>query len=325
MMTTNYAAQLAKLDFYADWSSIPDFHTEIDPFDYRGRLGVYKLMMDALNVKGAFGAFNEKNVFWGYIFQVAWQWRSGRLTLPNTEPGRIHPHSMWGYANYSLSVIPMIAAINVGIIKPLAIRPPYEHGVIDYARGGGGEPYVVPDEFSMALPAWTHFFRTALERRPGDDLEALRFALWTAHKKSLEGAAITIAERGGHYHTSTELDFLAGWSRMVDFLGAAAWRTDLDFMLEHGLGVLPERTLTADDRAGRIRNLSPLVNANLVNIMGLAHQSKARFGWNLFLWKRAMRSRQARDEVLTMLNATFNPTPQNRRARMRLFRYMLSP
>lgn len=112
---------------------------------------------------------------------------------------------------------------------------------------------------------------------------------------------------------------------MVDFLGTAAWRTDLEFMLEYGTGVLPPRLLTDQDIPGHVPELNAAMNINLANIVGLAHQSKRRFDFNLWLWKRAMRSLAARDEVVKMLDATFNPSPQNVAERRRLLRYILAP
>jgi hypothetical protein len=128
----------------------------------------------------------------------------------------------------------------------------------------------------------------------------------------------------GHVHSKTEIDFYTGWIRMVDFLGTAAWPTDLVFMLDNGSGVLPERLLTDNDVPGKIADMEARVNNNLVNVIGLTRQSKLRFDFNLWLWKRAMRSRAARDEVVTMLDATFNPSPKNVAERRRLLRYMLA-
>jgi hypothetical protein len=49
-----------------------------------------------------------------------------------------------------------------------------------------------------------------------------------------------------------------------------------------------------------------------------------RFQLNLWMWRRAMRSRAARNDVLAMLDATFNPSPKNVQERRRLLRYMLA-
>jgi hypothetical protein len=46
---------------------------------------------------------------------------------------------------------------------------------------------------------------------------------------------------------------------------------------------------------------------------------------NVGLWRRAMRTRRARDDVLTLLDAVFNPGPANRAARRRLVGSVLRP
>lgn len=317
-MISDYTAQL---DFYPVWSSLPPNPIELDPFDYEGRLGVYKLLIDALS--GAFGAENELNPLWSGVFQLAWMWRSGRLVLPDTPPGRIHAHSVWGYLNHTVSVIPLIAAINEGIVKPIRILAPYDHGVIDYAHGGS--QYVVPDAFSYALPAWSKFFQQASQLRSGDPLEPLRFTLWKAYEKSLEAAKPTIEARAYHYLSRTELSFLYGWMRMMSYLGAAAWRTDLDFIRQHGFGMLPERVLSSDDHPGRIRGMSAAVNINLRTIVKLNKLSNFNYRLNLFLWKRAMRSAGARADALNLLHAAFNPVRENRRERLRILGGALKP
>lgn len=325
-MVATHLSQLARADFFPEWSSLPSFAAEIDPFAYTGRLLVHKLVLDALNVHGAFGAGNELNPFWGNVFHLAWQWRSQRLTLPNSEPGRIHPHSMWGYANYAVSVIPLIAAINTGALKPVAVLPPYEHGVISYAHGGGKSAYIVPDEFSEALPAWSEFFRAALDLKPGDpDLDPLRFLFWRAQRASLLGVVPTIDERGLHYHTRNELNFMLGWIRLVDYWGAAAWRSDLDFMLRHGVGGLPERQLTADDKPGRSRGLSPRASMMIAALLKLTQQSKFRAALDLFWWKRAMRSPRARADAVELLDAKLHPETASPPTRSRLRRLMFLP
>ncbi len=51
---------------------------------------------------------------------------------------------------------------------------------------------------------------------------------------------------------------------------------------------------------------------------------RMRFDFNLWLWKRAMRTRRARREAPAMLDATFNPSPKNVEEQRRLTRYMLA-
>lgn len=109
---------------------------------------------------------------------------------------------------------------------------------------------------------------------------------------------------------------------MVDYLGAAAWRTDFDFMTEHGLDVLPERLL---DRHTDLRTLPDKVRRNVVNVVRLANTSPRRHTLNLWLWRRTMRTRPTRDNVLSLLDAMFDPKPENAAARRRLLGYLLRP
>jgi hypothetical protein len=308
------------------WPTLPTLDGAIDPFSFRQRMALYRVLMDSINARGLFGERNEHNIFWGYTFQVHWQWRSGRYRLSEDQPDDLlHPNSIWGYNNFSLCVIPYIAAVREGLAPDMAIRPAPDGCPVAYATGGGADgPFNVPPIYDEAVREWGRFFAGVAALDAGADREPVRFALWKAHKASLD-AAEEATPRLYPGHSKLEQEFLHGWVRMVDFLGAAAWRTDLAFMQMNGLDVLPERTLTDADVPGRIPDMSAEVNANLRSIFDLVRLPGWRFGFNLWLWKRAMRTRQARDEVLPMLSAQFAPTAENAADRRRLVRYMLNP
>jgi hypothetical protein len=157
----------------------------------------------------------------------------------------------------------------------------------------------------------------------GGDVEPVRFQLWKAHGLSL--IAVSKSDRPLEaFYSKNEGAFFYGWIRMVDYLEVAAWRTDLAYMLENGLDVLPERMLTDADIPGKMADQPEQVNNNIRNIFDLVRLPQWRFNLNLRLWRRAMRSRQAREEVLPMLDATFNPSPKNVQERKKLLRYMLA-
>ncbi|HEX2623530.1 MAG TPA: Leg1-related protein [Phototrophicaceae bacterium] len=326
-MTTHISPdRLAELDFYPVWQELPELETAaaIDPFDFRQRMAIYRLLIETTSPNGIFGAQCEYNVFWGYIFQLYWQWRSGRLRQSTTPVGRIDPNSVWCFGNYSLNIIPLIAAMQVGFTPEKTILLPNEPTTLPYVGGGGqAGKFQIPPLYDKALSAWRDFFQMLTKIKPGSDLEPVRFDLWKAHYESLIALEHVLEEEGLKYTSRQELDFLIGWTHMVDFLGAAAWRTDLPYMLENGVGWLPERPLTDEDIPGKAPDMDEKVNNNVKSIIGLTRQAKWQFNFNLWLWKRAMRSRQARDEVLPMLDATFNPSPANVKERRKLLRYML--
>ncbi|MBN8637471.1 MAG: hypothetical protein J0M07_19260 [Anaerolineae bacterium] len=314
-----FTADLARLDFYAHWQTLPPYYSAIDPFDYCDRLGILKLLIEAVNVNGAFGADNELNPLWGYVFQLAWQWRSGRLQFADTPPSSIDPRSLWSAANYSFSVIPLIAAIKLGVVKPVTIRAPHSVSVFDYP-GGDSSGYAISPTYGRAIAAWSDFFTQALQLPAGADLEPLRFTFWHAHIQSLRAVLPSIRQYGGLTASATEVQFALGWMRMPWFFAPAAWRTDLEFMLQQGFGILPERVLTVDDVPGRIPDMSPLVNHNIVNLIALARQRPLAFAIRVYLWRRAMRSALIRADVFTYLDALLNPKQRNRRLRLRLIK-----
>jgi hypothetical protein len=323
-MNTQPSDPLAELDFYPVWRQTPALTDTVDPFSFEQRMAVYRLLIEATNRRGIFGADNAQNVFWGYVFQLQWQWRSGRLQFPDTAAGRIDPDSAWGFGNYALSLIPLIGAMQVGFIPEMEILPPYKASRFEYASGGGkAGKFQIPPLFQEAAHAWQDYFKLVEKTRAGDDLEPIRFSLWNAHKASVVGLEHEL-RRIEPLHTSRkELDFLIGWCRMVDYLWVAAWPTDLTFMLENGTGTLPERLIRDDDVPGQSPDMTARINNNVRNVLNLAALSDLRYGFNLWLWKRAMRSRQARNEVVAMLDAVFSPSPENVEERRKLLGYML--
>jgi hypothetical protein len=185
---------------------------------------------------------------------------------------------------------------------------------LDYASG-----------FEAGVEDWRAYFALVARSHPGADEEPIRLALWKAHKTCLDVIATRTAGIEPGPYSALELTFLRGWCRMVDYLWMAAWPTDFDFMVEHGSDVLPERLLQPEDDLTAPLDLPAKVRANVRNVVALARTPPWRYDLNLALWKRVMRSRKARDEVVPMLDAVFNPNPGNRAARRRMLRYMLRP
>ena len=103
-------------------------------------------------------------------------------------------------------------------------------------------------------------------------------------------------------------------------LWAAAWPTDFTFMTAHGLDVLPESLLATPKD---LKAPPPKARGNVVNILRLATTSKWRYNLDLLLWKRIMRTREAHDRVLPLLDAVFNPRPDNAAERRAMLRYLL--
>lgn len=306
-----YPAELEGLEVFTVWSTLPFSAGRFDPFSFPHRMAAYRTLVEATNRRGQFGDDNRRNPLWALVFQHQWQYRSGRLGPRAHEDGTIDPDAPWGYGNYALCVIPWLAAASAGLVPDLTVQPPPGPSRFDYGA----------DAFRVGIEDWHRFFTAADTADPGDD-EPVRLALWKAHKTCLDVVARHLSSIDPGTDSPAELAFLRGWCRMVDYLWAAAWRTDFDFTVAHGLEVLPDHLL--DDGPGP-PDLPRRVARNVRTVTALDRTPDWRHRLNLILWRRAMRTRQARDDVLVMLDAVFNPNPGNAAARRRLFAYLLRP
>lgn len=314
-MTPVHPAELAQLDLYEVWAGAAELTDRFDPFRFEQRMAGYRKLIDATNTGGLFGPDNRDNPLWAWMFQLQWQCRTGRLGAAGD--GRIDPDAPWAYGNYTLSVIPWLGAEQAGVVGRLEIADSPVVSRFRYVRDG-----VVPDELAQSVEQWRRYFALVKETRAAADLEPLRIALWKAHKTCLDVVVRMIADIDPAPYAPLELTFLRGWCRMVDYLGAAAWRTDFGFMTEHGLDVLPEILL---EQRADLRTLPDKVRRNVANVLRLATTSPRRYALNLWLWRRIMRTRAARDDVLALLDAVFDPRPDNAATRRRVAAYLLRP
>ena len=304
-----YPAELETLDLFTVWSTLSPLDDRFDPFSFPQRMAAYRMLIEATNRRRQFGDDNRRNPLWALVFQHHWQFQSGRLGARAERDGTIDPDAPWGFGNYALCAIPWVAAVSTGLVPDRPLQAPPGPSRFDYD----------PDSFRAGTSDWCRYFAAAEAADPGDD-EPVRLALWKAHKACLDVVAHRLATVDSGSDSPAELAFLRGWCRMVDYLWAAAWRTDFDFTVTHGLGVLPARLL--DDRPER-PDLPARVGRNVATVIRLSRSPAWRHRVNLTLWRRVMRSREARDDVLAMLDALFNPNPGNVAARRRLVRYLL--
>ena len=307
-----HPAELADLDLFEVWRTAPPLTGRFDPFRFEQRMAAYRLLIEATNRDGLFGPDNRRNPLWGLMFQLQWQCRTGRLGPAARTDGRIDPDAPWGYGNYALCVVPWLGAVAAGTAPRLELAGPPTPSRFDYASG-----------FEAGVEDWRAWFALVARSRRGTDTEPIRLALWKAHKTCLDVIAANVAGIDPAPWSPLEVRFLHGWCRMVDYLWVAVWPTDFDFMTAHGMDVLPERLLTGD-RLGDTGDFPERVMGNLRAVLGLARLPAWRYRLNLALWKRVMRTRAARNDVVPMLDAAFNPDPDPA-TRRRLLRYLFRP
>jgi hypothetical protein len=270
------AALVDYLSFGSDWRALalPAEGARCDPASVRGRMAMYRLLVEHASERG-FGEGAALSPFWGYAGQLTWQHRSGRLGDPASDA--IDPASWWGGCNYSLSVVPYRAAMQLALVPQLGFDE-------------------LPPSYLPALAAWRTAMQAVAMLAPGDDLDAVRVAVWRAHLASIEIATERHTDAFARL-PAAEQRFVRGWVRMVDLFGAAGWRTDLERLAEPGRTVLPSRIVT--DPA----TLPDAERKTVASIRALADRPAWRWSIERAIWRWMMRTPAARARAPERLRA----------------------
>jgi len=270
-------ARLARVAFGEEWLALdPASLASADAMDVRVRMGMYRLLVENMNPHGAMGPHDELSPFWGYASQLAWQARSGRL---GTSAYAIDAASWWGACNYALSVVPYVAAMQLGLVPSLGVA--------------------MDTDYVGVMAAWHTAFRAITARACDHDL--VRLTVWRAHLESIT-LAVRRHEREYRALPEAEQRFARGWVRMVDLFAAAAVRTDLEKLIETGGGALPSRVLRAGDP---LEDLSRHERSTVRRVGELADRPGWRWAIEMRVWRRMMRTRPARLDAENMLAGMF--------------------
>jgi hypothetical protein len=284
--------RVARLAFGDDWRACGE--PSADVYSVTSRLAMYRQLVERTNPHGALGAEAELNPFWGYASQLAWQHRSGRL---GATPNVIDRASWWGACNYALSVVPFVAAMQLGLVPAIALE--------------------LERAYDEVMPEWHDALRMLTTSH---DLDAIRLAVWRAHRDSIT-LAVELAKGEHALLPRAEQRFVNGWTRMVDLFAAAGLRTDLEKLVEIGGGALPSRIL--DD--GVADALPRPERSTARRVSSLADRPAWRWTLDLVVWRRIMRTRAARTDVDRLLAAMLGSGDHVWRGRMRAVAFATLP
>ncbi len=268
------------------WRALPERVDIFDPSSVRDRLSLYKALIVGSGATPLLGTRGERHIFWGYAAQLHWQWQSGRLG-GGPEDDRIDPASWWGAMNASLSLLPARAAAEAGLLSGVAL-------------GRDGDPLAEhADVFASALEHWVRFFREVAVVGDEPAWEAARVSGWRAHVATIEAGVRVFAPRFRRL-SGPEGEFGRGWTRMVDFFGSAALRTDLEAIARYRSS-LPPRLLRDGERPGDAPDFDADTNDATRRIAELAALPAWRFAIRRAAWNRSMRDPVLREASLDIL------------------------
>ena len=175
---------------------------------------------------------------WGLPLQFAWQHGTGRLfsnlsvelASCDLHKREVSTSAWWGAMNYFLSIIPFVAALESGVIRPVTpavvlIAPPPQATLLPFCISFADCAAVAPN----ASAGWLRFFTRVREAQLGKPLNLTEAVglMWRAHVHSLHEGLPLAAPLLPELASRAEGRFGESWASLVDFV--AAMGTDVDY------------------------------------------------------------------------------------------------
>jgi uncharacterized Fe-S cluster protein YjdI len=231
----------------------------IDPWFYPHRLGLYKILIDVTTPLMPFcSSSNASNILFALPSQFGWQFDSNRLFTNGTL--NISLDSWWASANYYLSVIPFLAALDVGLISQESFR------IVQYGNFCSNSRECLR-QVPKAMKQWQNFFihlqqsdKTTNDKIIDNDYLG---PMWLAYKSSIEDALPLIESKLSLLPSNLERLFGYGWARLINLIAMTRKNTNLYETIKNQRSFLPRRMLLDNDRQIQSNDLPELVNKSL--------------------------------------------------------------
>jgi hypothetical protein len=229
---------------------------------------------------------NASNILFALPSQFGWQFNSNRLFTNGTL--NISLNSWWASANYYLSVIPFLAAVETGII-------PHESFVVVRNENFCSNSLECSEQVPNAMIEWRKFFTQLqqLEKKFDDRIIDVQYLgpMWSAYKASIDEALPLVESKLSFLPSDLERLFGYGWARLISLIAMTRKNTNLYETIKNQRTFLPRRMLLESDRHVHTNDLPDLVNKSLDFLLSF------RFQWLSYIetfWEKLTCSYEGR-------------------------------
>jgi hypothetical protein len=206
---------------------------------------------------------NASNILFALPSQFGWLFNSNRLFTNGTM--NMSTNSWWGSVNYYLSVIPILVAVDIGLIPKESFR------IIRYENFCSNSIECF-HQIPNAMAQW-HLFFLRLQRSSsciGNNTIDKRIIdkcylgeSWSAYKSSIYNALLLVESKLNNLPSNVEKLFGLGWARLINFISMTRKNTNLYETIKNQRKFLPFRMLKQSDRSSNPNDLPILVNKSL--------------------------------------------------------------
>jgi Leg1 len=296
----------------------------VDPYSFSHRMALGKYLIEHSGGEEIWGTDFTRHWYWGYLAQLDWQRRSGRLQNPAewnaehdlttfqtskflSQEDPISKKSWWGYMNLQFSIAVYCGAAEAGLVP--AIRLGKDAAVVETDRG-----------FQQCVQQWKAFWDT----HHREFLTAIQNSATETQRKA---ALVILYQRLWETHTNVILSGVAnakkleallpdedrsvglGWCNMVELLAAMSWTSlSLDSLCQFGVGYLPTVRIAGPETIEWIRTNRPKEYVTIQNLDKLKDTPPETMKKMCGFWSRVTRWDFQRDSMPRTLDTLSHGT-----------------
>jgi len=272
---------------------------QVNPWIFSQRHAMVQLLVNRTTSLVPRWATNPpKNLLWGVLLQLEWQHNTSRLNKEYSND-TINGDFWWACINYYLSVVPYIAAMEVGIVPKYQVLPPTNISKLNKFC------VTFKDCDSNLMGKWKDLFIKIKHSQSMEDYEdPLSGLLWNAHRTSIHTALPQFKYELSLLDES-ERNFGSGWADFVEYIATSRYQSD--FINTHlSQRMLPPRVLTKNDHAPYINDMTLDTNILIMILKFVAENDRSWLSKSFLSdWENKMKSPICREKARNVFMYSF--------------------
>ena len=302
-------SQTCFAEYWDDLPSIVEKRETVDPYDFRHRMALGKYILENSGDETVWGKSNFRHWYWGYLAQLDWQWRSGRLSDPTqpfqegTREDAIHLDSWWAYMNLGFTVAMYQAAAKVGMVPELK----FSKSKINLEKDEGFQQCVQHWEGFWNGPHKEYLAEMSNPELKEAAIDRLYKRLWPVHSHIIS-SSLPGAKGMEKLMPEEDLKMGLGWCHMVGLLDAMNWvLLSLEAMMTFGAGYLPSRRLDQEN-LDWLKEHRREEHATALSLFQLHEATPRTLEAMQGFWRRLTYFKSERDNMPSTLNTLLHGT-----------------
>lgn len=298
-------------EYWSQLNSDKILRGKVDPYSFDHRMALGKYLIAHTGGDAVWGKDCRRHWYWGYLVQLDWQRRSGRLEDPaiwnsekdiqafqqsscvSTSDG-ISEDSWWGYMNLQFSVAVYCGASEAGIVPKIKLSNPQvknDKGFQECVEHWKGFWSTYHRDFINAVRTSTK------ECEEKAALGTLYQCLWSTHTDTIN-SGVSHGKRLEAALPEMDRQVGLGWCNMVELLSAMNWTLlSLNCLLKFGAGYLPTLRVAGPNTAEWIKENRSKEYVTVQNLLQLKDTPPATMEKMCKFWSRVSRWGFQRDNM----------------------------